>query len=87
MSIRIYDETNPRTNMPGDQRLVFFDNGYGASIVEGYGTYGIELAVLKGNKDSWSLTYDTPLTDDVIGHNSETGIDDLLVKISELEKD
>ena len=43
---------------------VFFDNGYGASIILGSGSYGLELAVITRD----GLCYDTNITDDVIGH-------------------
>ena len=46
---------------------VFFNNGYGASIIKGVGSYGLELAVITRD----GLCYDTDITDDVIG-NIET---------------
>ncbi len=63
-----------------------FDNGYGASVVQGPHTYGgkdglYELAVLNSNGD---LIYDTPITDDVEGYLSETQVTDLLIKIQQL---
>jgi hypothetical protein len=63
-----------------------FDNGYGASVVQGPHTYGgedglYELAVLDNNGD---LTYDTPITSDVEGYLSETQVTDLLTKIQQL---
>ncbi|GAI77634.1 unnamed protein product, partial [marine sediment metagenome] len=54
------------------------------------GSYGVnedlwELAVLKGNeKDGWSLTYDTPITDDVIGYLSENEVGNYLERIEYL---
>ena len=49
---------------------IYFDNGYGASVVRGQYTYGgsqglYELAVVKGTKESSELCYDTPITEDV----------------------
>ena len=43
---------------------VFFENGYGASIIKGVGSYGLELAVITRD----GLCYDTDITDGVIGH-------------------
>jgi hypothetical protein len=63
-----------------------FDNGYGASVVKGPYTYGgkdglYEMAVLDNNGN---LTYDTPITNDVIGYLSEDEVNDYLTKIQEL---
>ena len=73
----------------GDQYMKFFSNGYGVSIVKHSFSYGNdrglqELAVLKGNKDEWDICYDTPITNDVIGHLSEAEVDDVVVKVEVL---
>lgn len=70
----------------GIQARIQFDNGYGASVVIGPYTYGsedglYELAVL--DKDG-RLTYETPVTDDVIGYLKEEDVTDLLIKIQQL---
>ncbi len=57
-------------HLGGVQAVITFDNGYGASVVCTPHTYGgdrglYELAVL--GKDG-HLTYDTPITNDVIGY-------------------
>ena len=74
----------------GKQRLYFFKNGYGASVINGFGAYvnggEWELAVLEGDKDDSSLTYKTPITDDVIGHLSENEVEKILNKIKKLNK-
>lgn len=57
-----------------------FSNGYGASVICGGYSYGLELAVLKDN----DLCYDTSLTDDVIGHNEPKDIVQYLNIIKEL---
>lgn len=54
-----------RLRFLGGMQAVFeFDNGYGASVILGSGTFGLELAVLYDG----ALDHSTPLTDDVIGH-------------------
>ena len=63
-----------------------FDNGYGASVIKHDHSYGgkkglYELAVL--DKDG-ALCYDTPITEDVIGHLTMGEVDKLLVEISHL---
>ena len=65
---------------------IIFDNGYGASIVQGPHSYGgsdglYELAVV-GKDDE--ICYDTPVTGDVEGYLSETQVTDLLIKIQQL---
>ena len=69
----------------GSQARVIFANGYGASIVTGYGAYGgaeglAELAVLKDG----SLCYDTPITSDVEGYLNEADVTRLLCEIAAL---
>lgn len=76
----------------GVKALVFFDNGYCASVIRVYHSYGqdeglYELAVgLKTGEgvDDWDLCYDTPITDDVIGHLTEERVTELLQQIEAL---
>lgn len=70
----------------GQQCIVQFSNGYGASIVQGPHTYGgskglYELAVF--GKDG-GITYDTPITDDVLGYLSEQDVEKTLLEIKNL---
>lgn len=70
----------------GVQSLVKFNNGYGASIVQTPYTYGgnkglYELAVF--GKDG-HITYETEITNDVLGYLSENDISEILKKINDL---
>lgn len=96
-----YDvEERPHSTGTGVQCLIFFPNGYGASIVRFHiplsfspgrkvGSYGVdkdlwEMAVLKGTEEGWSLTYGTPVTDDVIGYLSEDEVGKYLEQVEDL---
>lgn len=85
------DEERPHPVGMGVQRLYRFSNGYGASVVQTPWSYGgeegkWELGVVKFNGEGWKfkLTYDTPITSDVVGHLTEEEVDNLLLKIEEL---
>lgn len=71
----------------GQQCIVQFPNGYGASIVKGEHTYGgsqglYELAVF--GKDG-EISYETPITSDVLGHLSEGDVEKTLTDIKNLD--
>jgi hypothetical protein len=93
------DKDHPNETFLGTQKLYRFDNGYGASVVRGrmadmgdfFATYTDadtwELAVIKFNSndvEDFNLTYDTPITDDVIGHLSDQEVEEILHQIREL---
>ena len=72
--------------MGGVQALIQFENGYGASIVSTPYTYGgkeglYELAVF--GKDG-HISYDTPITNDVLGYLKPEEVTDILQKIQSL---
>ena len=71
----------------GKQCVVQFLNGYGASIVQTPYTYGgdkglYELAVLNGYGE---ITYETPITDDVLGYLTEKEVERTLLEIKNLD--
>ena len=75
--------------IPGVQAITFFENGYGASVIKGYGTYGndsglYELAVLKITEDGWDLCYDSGITEDVEGYLSPEAVTIYLKQIKSL---
>lgn len=77
------------TGMGGVQKLYRFDNGYGASVVRFEFSYGgdaglWELGVIKFDGDEWHLTYETPVTDDVLGYLSDDEVETTLTQIAEL---
>jgi hypothetical protein len=66
----------------GTHALIKFPNGYGASVVTGEMYYTdpdhpYEVAVFHKGE----LCYDTPLTDDVLGHQTEEDVDEILRQI------
>jgi len=70
----------------GVQARITFDNGYGASVVKTPYSYGgdkglYELAVLGPDGH---LTYDTPVTNDVIGYLRDIDVTDVMEKIQQL---
>lgn len=73
----------------GVQAKHFFENGYGVSVVRFPGSYGFEqdlyeVAVIKGNADKYEICYDTPVTDDVLGHRDEQDIENIMEEVSQL---
>jgi hypothetical protein len=72
-----------------EQHIYRFGNGYGASVVTGEYTYGgdaglYELAVIHFDGDDFELTYDTPITDDVVGWLDVPAVAELLARIAAL---
>ena len=71
----------------GGVKLRFaFPNGYGASVIRHYGSFGFEdglweMAVLHDD----SLCYDTRITSDVIGRMTDSEVSDALSEIFDLQ--
>lgn len=89
MDIELFDdlsnkivEIEDRSDEMISRLRLTFKNGYGISIVQGFGTYGLyEIAVL--GKDGY-ISYDTPVTDDVEGCESAAEVLKYAREISEL---
>lgn len=65
-----------------------FPNGYGVSVCKGKLYYTnrnkpYEVAVMKGG----DLCYDTDITDDVLGYQTEEDVTDILRRVAELKED
>lgn len=73
------------------QKQYSFENGYGASVIQGEFSYGgeqglYELAILHGNPDPRlaSLCYQTPICNDVMGYLTAEQVEEILLDISVL---
>jgi len=79
----------PHYQNDGIQAKHFFPNGYGVSVVRFPGSYGFneglyEVAVIKGDADKYDLCYDTPVTDDVMGHRDEQDVENIMEEVQAL---
>lgn len=90
LNLKTFDdlEFKPHPYGEGVASQIVFDNGYGASVVSFESSYGgkkglYELAVL--DKDG-KLTYDTPITNDVVGYLSPEQVTEYLFRIQDLKK-
>jgi len=81
----------------GIQKIWRFKNGFGASVVRFSigglgGSYGYdaglwELGIIKFDKEgSYNLTYETGITEDVLGHLTKEDVVNYLKRIKELKK-
>ena len=82
-------EFHPHPIGSGVQARVLYPNGYGASIVKFHGSYGgddglYELAVLCTDGEGLRITYDTPITDDVIGWLTAERVSELMAQVAAL---
>lgn len=75
----------------GTQVVHRFENNFGASVVRHDFSYGgedglFELAVLTfaSEANDYELTYDTEITDDVLGHLTEEDVESLLKRIEKI---
>jgi hypothetical protein len=82
-----FEQLNDAPYMVGKKSRMHFDNGFGVSVVSHTHSYGgrdglYEVAVL--DKDG-VLTYETPVTSDVIGYLSEEDVTDVMKQVQELK--
>ena len=82
-----FSPINDAPFMVGKKARMHFDNGYGVSVVSHSYSYGgrsglYEVAVLDSNDE---LTYDTPVTNDVIGYLTEEEVSDVMKQVQELK--
>lgn len=78
---------HPSPFFGGVQAVHTFPNGYGVSVVCGPNSYGgndglFELAVLKNG----AICYDSGITEDVLGHLDEQGVEKYLAEVESLNK-
>lgn len=70
----------PSRRAGGYRYEVRYPNGFAASIVKNFGSYGggadlWEVAVLRRDDDGeWAIAYDTDITDDVLGYLTEADV-------------
>ncbi len=82
-----YEATEIANNICGKHWCIRFKNGYEGDIITGAAAkcnndYPYELAVFKDGH----ICYDTPITDDVIGHLTADEVGKILKKIEALPK-
>ena len=73
------------------QKVYRFENNYGASVIKFPGSYGYEqgeweLAVIRFPSDNgeFRIDFETPITDDVLGHLSWMEVEEHLKEIKNL---
>lgn len=80
----------PGKSNRGTQVLHRFENGFGASVIsDGYGKERgqFEIAVVEWDGDNYELTYQTPITSDVLGHLTADEVQETLDAIEALNPD
>lgn len=79
-----------RSLLGGVQKIYKFENGYGASVIKHWGSYGgdqglWELAVILFlDEENYELCYKTEITQDVIGYLSWEEVEEILERIKNL---
>ena len=69
----------------GVQARMDFDNNFGVSVIKFRGSYGYpnlwEVAVMHNG----NLCYDTYITDDVLGHQTDEEVTDIMAQVQALK--
>jgi len=81
-----FDKISDEPYMSGVRSRMMFENGYGVSVVSHTYSYGgkaglFEVAVLNKNGD---LTYDTPVTNDVVGYLNPDEVTEIMEQVQNL---
>jgi hypothetical protein len=87
LNFKTFEDINFMSHYGGVAGKIMFENGYGVSVIRHEHSYGgknglYELAVLDNDG---KLTYDTPVTDGVIGYLSPKEVTDYLIQIQDLK--
>jgi hypothetical protein len=82
-----FEQVNDSPYMVGKKSRMHFNNGYGVSVVSHSYSYGgrdglYEVAVLDSDNN---LTYETPVTNDVIGYLTEEDVSNVMKQVQELK--
>jgi len=84
---KTFEDIDFQPNWDGIAGKIMFANGYGASVIKHSTSYGglrglYELAVLDNDG---KLTYDTSITDDVLGYLKPEEVTNYLIQIQDLK--
>lgn len=74
-------EFYPREVLSGEYARYTFPNGYGISVIDGHGTYSRKGTYEVGIIHEDHLTYNTPLTGDVLADQTPEEINEILATI------
>jgi len=87
LGYKTFEDIDFQPNWAGIAGKIMFENGYGASVIRTEHSYGgsrglYELAVLDNDG---KLTYDTPITDNVLGYLKPEEVTNYLIQIQDLK--
>jgi hypothetical protein len=71
------------------QAVHIFPNSYGVKVCSFPGSYGFveglyEVSVIKGTLGNYQTCYDTPITDEILGHRDEIDVENIMSEVEEL---